>query len=128
MRREEPSFRLLSKAASLPRSLVTVVAAALLSGAVVSACGGAAKALTSSKATTTSPPVSTSTTAQAITTPTVQINGSTYNVPTETGTTPIDPLQATGQNVVFTPTGFLPRTLYSSLNTPIIYTNLSCLR
>jgi len=70
-------------------------------------------------------PTTTSTTAPVITSPNVTIGGKTYSVPSEGGGIPIKSLADTGQQVVYTSSGFLPRTLYSSLQTPVVWTNLS---
>ena len=57
--------------------------------------------------------------------PTVTISGHSYPVPTESGTTPIDPATASGQQIILTPKGFLPYMLFASLNEPITWTNLT---
>jgi hypothetical protein len=67
----------------------------------------------------------TSTTAQVIAGATVTISGKSYNVPSEGGGIPIKPYSDTGQQIIYTSSGFLPRTLYSSLHTPVVWTNLS---
>jgi hypothetical protein len=61
----------------------------------------------------------------AITTPTVTIDGHTYQVPTESGTNSIDPSVATGGQIVLTDKGFLPYHLFADINQPITWTNLS---
>jgi hypothetical protein len=67
----------------------------------------------------------TTTTAQSLAATTVTLNGQTYPVPTEDGKTPITPFADSGQQVVLTTSGFLPRTLYSALHQPVVFTNLT---
>jgi len=101
-----------------------VLAALIGLSLMAAACGGSSSATPPS----TKPPApttTTSTTAPAITTPTVTINGTTYSVPTESPGMPINPLQDTGQQVVLTSGGFLPRTLYSAMEKPVVFTNLT---
>ena len=67
----------------------------------------------------------TSTTAQVIGSSTMTIGGKAYDVPSEGGGIPIKPYSDTGQQIIYTSSGFLPRTLYASLHTPVVWTNLS---
>ena len=67
----------------------------------------------------------TSTTAQVIASSTITIGGKVYDVPSEGGGIPIKPYSDTGQQIIYTSSGFLPRTLYASLHTPVVWTNLS---
>jgi hypothetical protein len=106
----------------MPRVLKMPLLAGLLVLSVVAAACGSPKAKSST------PPTAavTTTTAKAITTPTVTLNGATFPVPTETGgTTPIQTFADTGQQVVLSPSGFLPRTLYAALHQPVVFTNLT---
>jgi hypothetical protein len=98
---------------------LAILAVAAL-GVVIAACGStpSAKPKGFSLATTT--------TAPAITTPTVTINGQSVNVPTEEGTTrPIGGAEDTGEQIIYTAKGFLPQTLYAFLQQPVTWTNLS---
>jgi hypothetical protein len=110
----------------MTRSRITLLLACVVGPMIVAACGSSspssssAGAPTSGRSTTT-----TSTTAQVIASPTVTIDGKTYNVPSEGGGIPIKPSADTGQQIIYTSSGFLPRTLYSSLQTPVVWTNLS---
>jgi hypothetical protein len=61
----------------------------------------------------------------AITTPTVTIAGHTYPTPTEVAGEAIDPLVATGDQIVLTDKGFVPYRLFAQLNETITWTNLS---
>lgn len=109
-------------------------AAALVAGAgfLFAACGGAPSAVKDPSESSTTPPSTTSikpqstttTTAPPITTPTVLIGGKLVTVPTDDGG-PITPLQDSGQNVVLTTKGFLPRVLYTGGSTSVVYTNLT---
>jgi hypothetical protein len=56
---------------------------------------------------------------------TVTIGGTTVKVPTETGTNPIKPYGDTGQQVILSSSGVLPRSLYGALNQPVTWTNLT---
>ena len=105
----------------MPRVLKLPFLASLLVLAVLAgACGSTPKAKS-----TTPPTAVTTTTAKAIAAPTVTLNGSSFPVPTETVGTPIQPYADTGQQVVLSPTGFLPRTLYAALHDPVVFTNLT---
>jgi hypothetical protein len=110
----------------ITRSRITLLLACVVAPVIVAACGSSSPSSSSSgapasgRSTTT-----TSTTAQVIASPTVTIDGKTYNVPSEGGGIPIKPSSDTGQQIVYTSSGFLPRTLYSSLQTPVVWTNLS---
>jgi plastocyanin len=61
----------------------------------------------------------------ALTTPTVDLGGHTYAVPTEDGVHAIDPSVATGGQIVLTDQGFLPHRLFVQLGQKITWTNLS---
>lgn len=99
-----------------------IVVSALLG---LAACGGTPSAQKDPlKKDATTIPKTTTTTAPPISTPTVVIGGKSVTVPTDDGT-PITPLQDSGQNVVLTTKGFLPRVLYSSRSTEVVYTNLT---
>ena len=101
------------------------VGAAFVSAALVlTACGGAPSAEKDPPKKAPTSPSTTTTTAPPITAPTVVIGGKSVTVPTDEGT-PITPLQDSGQNVVLTTKGFLPRVLYSSRSTKVVYTNLT---
>lgn len=114
----------------------TALAAVATAGLVLAACGGgspsadkkpgksAASAAKSKHEGTSSTGSTTSTTAPPIATSTVVIDGRTVPVPTDDGT-PITPLQDSGQNVILTSRGFLPRVLYASRTAPVVYTNLT---
>ena len=74
-------------------------------------------------------PSSSSTTTSVLTpavlTPTVSINGHTFQVPTEDGIHPIDPSVATGGQIILTNRGFVPYRLFVQLNQKVTWTNLS---
>jgi hypothetical protein len=93
--------------------------------ALTAAACGSSSASTTNKPTVTAPTAVTTTTAKALTSSTVTLNGTSYPVPTESGSTPITPFSDTGQQVVLTASGALPRTLYSALHQPVIFTNLT---
>jgi hypothetical protein len=100
-------------------------AAFAVAGLVFAACGGTPNAGDKRSASSrANDPTTTTTTAPPITTPTVDIGGTQVTVPTDDGS-PITPLQDSGQNVIVTTKGFLPRVLYSDHGTPVVYTNLS---
>lgn len=110
------------------KAAITAVAAA---GLLLAACGGGSPSADKKPATgtanrkgTSNTGSTTSTTAPPITSPTVVLGGRTVTVPTDDGT-PITPLQDSGQNVILTQKGFLPRVLYASRTAPVVYTNLS---
>jgi hypothetical protein len=105
------------------RSRILLLLALLVVPMIAAACSGSP----SSPPSGASPTVqsTTSTTAQVISSPTVIIEGKTYTVPSEGGGVPIKPYSDTGQQIIYTSSGFLPRTLYASLQTPIVWTNLS---
>jgi hypothetical protein len=100
---------------------VLVVFASVCVALTAAACGGSS----APRSTTTTAKSVTTTTAKAITTPTVTINGRSYPVPTDGVSGPITPFSDSGQQVVLTPSGALPRELYSSLHEPVIFTNLT---
>jgi len=118
-RQDPPRRRARRRAHTAPGVLAFLIGLAV----VVSACGGAASSTATTKP--PAPTTTTSTTAPQITTPTVTVNGSAITVPRETPGIPIQALQDTGQQVVLTSGGFLPRTLYAALQTPIVWTNLT---
>ena len=96
----------------------------LAAGLGVAACGSGGGSATG----TTSPShvaSSTSPYAKPITSPTVVINGKSVQVPTEAQGVPVSPSVGSGQQVVLTSSGFLPRTLYAQLHQPIVWTNLT---
>ncbi len=109
----------LGRARSVNRPMFAAVGVMAALGAA--ACGSSATATpsTSRSTTTTSIPPA------ALKGPTVTIDGKAYPVPTEFGTTPIDPTSDTGQQIIITSKGFLPYHLFADLNTPIVWTNLS---
>ena len=92
----------------------------LMLGLLAAACSSSP-----SSGPTAAPPKSTTTTAQVISSPTVTIGGQTVKVPTEDGTDPIKPFGDTGQQVILSSTGVLPRSLYAALNVPVTWTNLT---
>jgi hypothetical protein len=103
------------------RNILLVLVLSLL-GLLAAACSS------SPSARSTSPPPSsttTSTTAQVISSSTVTIGGQTVNVPTEGGANPIKPYGDTGQQIILSSTGVLPRSLYASLDQPVTWTNLT---
>jgi hypothetical protein len=104
------------------RALLFVAAVGL--ALTVSACGTSTASPPTAKGTAPPPPVTT-TTAQAITTPTVTIGGKTYTVPTDGDSATITPFSDSGQQIVLAASGALPRTLYSALKTPVVFTNLT---
>jgi hypothetical protein len=67
----------------------------------------------------------TTTTGAEITTPTVTINGHTFQVPTESGSQPIHQIDDSGQQIVLTSHGVLPQQLFSNVSTPVTWTNLT---
>jgi hypothetical protein len=71
------------------------------------------------------PKATTTTTAQAISSATVTISGHAIKVPTEDGTDPIKAFGDTGQQVILTTSGVLPRSLYAAQNQPVTWTNLT---
>ncbi|MFZ0248502.1 MAG: hypothetical protein WAL61_01055 [Acidimicrobiales bacterium] len=92
-------------------------------GAVALASCGSSPAQKSS-----SPPKvvrTTTTTGAEITTPTVTINGHTYQVPTESGSQPIHQIDDSGQQIILTSNGVLPQQLFSTVSTPVTWTNLT---
>jgi hypothetical protein len=95
--------------------------ATLASGVALAACSS-----TPSRP-TTAPTVrsTTTTTAASLTTGTIVLNGKSYPVPSEAGTRPITPFADTGEQVVLTSSGFLPRTLYASTQQAVVFTNLT---
>jgi hypothetical protein len=103
------------------RNILFVLVLPLL-GLLAAACSSSPASRSAS-----SPPSSTttSTTAQVISSSTVTIGGQTVNVPTEGGTNPIKPYGDTGQQIILSSTGVLPRSLYASLNQPVTWTNLT---
>lgn len=92
---------------------------------VLGLCAAACSSGTPSSGSASTPTSTTSTTAQVIASPTVTINGQAVKVPTEDGTTPIKAYGDTGQQIILTKTGVLPRSLYASLNQPVTWTNLT---
>jgi hypothetical protein len=106
------------------RIKITLTVALLVTPLIVAGCSSSPSSSSSSASGATVRTNPTTTTAQVIQAPTVTINGKTYDVPTDQGN-PITPLNDTGQQIVYTSTGFLPYTLYSSLQTPVVWTNLS---
>ena len=107
------------------RSRVLLFVASVGLALTVAACGtSTASTPTAAKGTAPPPPVTT-TTAQVITTPTVTIGGKTYPVPTDGDSATITPYSDSGQQIVLTASGALPRTLYTALKTPIVFTNLT---
>jgi hypothetical protein len=126
--RQRPPARM--RARRSPRWRPVAVAVVAAAGLVLAACGGApsadkdpAKSTTTTHSTAPPADSTTTTTAPPITTPTVIIGGKSVAVPTDDGT-PITPLQDSGQNVVLTTKGFLPRVLYSA-TAAVVYTNLT---
>jgi uncharacterized membrane protein len=121
-----------------PRRWQAVVATAVACGLALAACGSPAATKDPSKSKPTEPSKSksksqsnptttsgtTTTTAPQVTSPTMVLGGKTVTVPTDDGS-PITPLQDSGQNAVLTTKGFLPRVLYASRTTPVVYTNLT---
>jgi hypothetical protein len=105
------------------RSRIILLLALLVVPMIAAACSSSP----SSPSSGASPTVqsTTSTTAQVISSPTVTIGGKTYTVPSEGNGIPIKPYSDTGQQIIYTSSGFLPRTLYASLQTPVVWTNLS---
>src|SRR5580704_3365096 len=67
----------------------------------------------------------TTTTGAEITTPTVTINGHTFQVPTESGSQPIHQIDDSGQQIILTSNGVLPQQLFSAVSTPVTWTNLT---
>jgi hypothetical protein len=108
---------------STPRVVGGAIAVLALLG--LAGCGGTPSAQKDPPKKAATPiPRTTTTTAPPISAPTVVIGGKSVAVPTDDGT-PITPLQDSGQNVVLTTKGFLPRVLYSSRSTEVVYTNLT---
>jgi hypothetical protein len=108
----------------MTRPRVALVLSCLVTPMIAAACGSSTPS-SSSSGTSTTVRSTTSTTAQVIASPTVIIDGKSYNVPSEGGGIPIKPSADTGQQIIFTSSGFLPRMLFSSLQTPVVWTNLS---
>lgn len=108
---------------AIHRALAPTVAVAGF-GILLSACGGSGSPQAHAADKAHAADTTTSTTAPAVTTPTVMVNGQSVTVPTDSGGS-INPLQDTGQQVILTSKGVLPRTLYAALNTPVVFTNLS---
>jgi hypothetical protein len=90
------------------------------------ACSSSPSAGSDASSTSKSTPKSTTTTtAQVIASSTVTINGQAVKVPTEDGTDPIKAFGDTGQQVILTSSGVLPRSLYAGQNQPVTWTNLT---
>jgi hypothetical protein len=106
----------------LYRNAVPVVLLLLLGLCATACSSGTPSAGSASTAQSTT---TTTTAAQVIASPTVTINGQTVKVPTEDGTTPIKSDGDTGQQIILTTTGVLPRSLYATLNQPVTWTNLT---
>jgi hypothetical protein len=103
---------------------IAVLASLVLAALTIAACGTSQSA--SSTTVRTLPFTDVQGTAPPITTPTVILNGKSYPVPNEgTAEKWITSQEDTGQQVIYTSKGFLPAWLFASLNTPIIFTNLS---
>ena len=98
---------------------------ALLAGVGASFALAACTSAPAAKSTTPTVPRTTSTTAPEVTTPTVTINGQTFQVPTETGSRPIRQVNDSGQHIILTSKGALPQQLFSSVSTPVVWTNLT---
>jgi hypothetical protein len=97
-----------------------VVALALAGlGFLASACSSPSTPAAAPTTTTTSRPT------PEITTPTVTIDGHSYQVPTEDGVRPIVSSVATGGQIVLTDKGFLPYQLFADIGQTITWTNLS---
>ena len=105
------------------RSKTTLFLAIVLAPLIAAGCSSSPSSPSAQAPTTVRS--TTSTTAQVIAGATVTIDGKSYNVPSEGGGIPIKPYSDTGQQIIYTSSGFLPRTLYSSLHTPVVWTNLS---
>jgi len=103
------------------RSRITLILALLVTPVIAAACSASPSSPSSSPTVRST----TSTTAQVIGSSTISIGGKTYDVPSESGGIPIKPYSDSGQQIIYTSSGFLPRTLYASLHTPIVWTNLS---
>ena len=104
------------------RSRIALIVVLLVTPLIAAACSSSPGSPSSSSPTVRS---TTSTTAQVIGSSTITIGGKSYDVPSEGGGIPIKPYSDTGQQIIYTSSGFLPRTLYASLHTPIVWTNLS---
>jgi hypothetical protein len=103
------------------RKALLVFALPLL-GLLAAACSSSPS---SGSAAPSTPKSTTTTTAQVIASSSVTINGHTVNVPTEDGTDPIKAFGDTGQQVILTSSGVLPRSLYAGQNQPVTWTNLT---
>jgi hypothetical protein len=88
-------------------------------GLCLAACGGSSPKAAPHPATTTT------TTAPQITSSTITLGGTEYPVPTEGGSRPIPSGNATGQQVILTAKGFLPRELFAPSHKPVVFTNLT---
>jgi hypothetical protein len=96
---------------------VTLVALGGLS-LVASACSNSPSPAAAPTTTTSSAPT------PQLTTPTVTIDGRTYQVPTSGGR-PVDPAVDSSGQIILTDKGFLPYQENVNLNQPITWTNLS---
>jgi FtsP/CotA-like multicopper oxidase with cupredoxin domain len=96
-----------------------------LAGALGAACSSSGPSPIAASKSDSAPKSTTTTTAQVISSSTVTINGQPVKVPTEDGTDPIKPFGDTGQQVILSSSGVLPRSLYASLNEPVTWTNLT---
>jgi hypothetical protein len=94
-------------------------------GLLAAACSSTPSSGSATPTTTSYPKATTTTTAQVISSATVTIDGRTVKVPTEDGTDPIKAFGDTGQQVILTSTGVLPRSLYAAQNQPVTWTNLT---
>jgi hypothetical protein len=105
----------------IPRYPIGAVVALTLAGfgCVASACSSPSTPAAAPTTTTTSRP------APEITTPTVTIDGHSYRVPTEFGSTPIVPSVDSGGQIILTDKGFLPHELFAEIGQTITWTNLS---
>jgi hypothetical protein len=96
--------------------------AVLCAGVLIAGCsGGTGPAPTSSTTSSTT----TSTPAQAITTPTVIINGQSVTVPTNVPGKPITPNLETGGQVIISSTGMLPYKIFVRVGQTVTFTNLT---
>jgi hypothetical protein len=93
-----------------------------LFGLLAAACSSSPS---SGSAASPTPKSTTTTTAQVIASSTVTINGHAVKVPTEDGTDPVKAFGDTGQQVILTSSGVLPRSLYAGQNQPVTWTNLT---
>lgn len=107
------------------------VAAGLVGLLALGACGSGPSGSSGSTSTTSTSPA---TAAVHVTGPSVQqilhstqvvVDGKSVAVPYQIGTRPVSPIYDTGQHVLITVGGLLPKELFSARTYPVVWTNLT---